>query len=177
MPTATPNSEPAGDFTLRDAQPGDEAEVQRIVRAVLEEFDLGAGRGGTDADLADIGASYAARGGAFRVATDAAGRIVGCGGLYPLDDGDAEIRKMYLLPPARGRGLGRRLLDDLLEAAASGGFRRVVLETASAFKNAIDLYRSAGFTPIQRQRLTSRCDQAFALDLETRRGASSAPPH
>jgi putative acetyltransferase len=91
--------------------------------------------------------------------------MIGCGGLYPLTDREAEIRKTYLLPEARGLGLGRGLLRDLLDCARQRGFTRIVLETAAVLQEAIALYRSVGSVPTTRDRLAARCDQAFALDL------------
>jgi len=132
---------------------------------VLQEYRLSADPANTDSDLQDVLASYVDRGGVFRVLVDEAGTVVGCGGLYPLANGEAEIRKMYFLPDARGKGHGRRLLDQLLNEAKARGYRRVVLETASQLKEAIALYRSAGFKPYQREHLACRCDQAFALEL------------
>ena len=72
---------------------------------------------------------------------------------------------MYFLKQARGRGLGRRLLQDLIEAARARGYKRVTLETASVLKEAITLYRSVGFSPMTRCDLSSRCDQAYVLEL------------
>jgi len=139
--------------------------VRTIVGTVLQEYRLHADPRDTDADLHDIEASYTKRGGVFRVLTDEQGAIVGCGGLYPLANGEVEIRKMYFLPSARGKGYGRRLLNELLVEAKQRGYRRVVLETASQLKEAIALYRSAGFRPYEREHLACRCDQGFALDL------------
>ncbi|MCR4296573.1 MAG: GNAT family N-acetyltransferase, partial [Elusimicrobia bacterium] len=82
---------------------------------------------------------------------------------------EAEVRKMYLLPETRGHGYGRELLRSLIDFARQAGFKRVVLETASVLKEAISLYRSFGFTPVQREHLASRCDQAYVLDLVQRR--------
>ena len=65
----------------------------------------------------------------------------------------------------RAKGYGRRLLDELVREARRRGYRRVVLETASSLKEAIALYRSAGFTPYEREHLACRCDQAMKLDL------------
>lgn len=150
---------------IRDFRRGDNAEVRRIVASVLREYGLSPDCGGTDADLTDIQASYVNRGGVFLTVLDSDGALIGCGGLYPLDNGEAEIRKMYLLPGARRQGLGRRLLRELIEAARSRGFSRIVLETASVLKEAIALYESFGFEKTQREHLADRCDQAFALDL------------
>jgi putative acetyltransferase len=157
-------------FQFRDADAGDEAAIRALVNAVREEYGVAAGPDSSaDADLAAVTASYAARGGLFRVLVSADGRIVGVGGLYPLSDDEAEIRKMYLAPEARGRGKGRQLLDDLIEGARRRAFKRVVLETASVLTEAISLFRSFGFAPIARSHLTDRCDLALALQL------SSAP--
>lgn len=157
--------EPAADFELRDARPGDERAVQGIVAAVLAEYGLAPGSADTDADIADLRRNYQDRGGVFRIVTDGTGTICGCGGLFPLGAEEMELRKMYLLPAARGRGLGRRLLEELLAAARTRGCRRVVLETASVLKQAQALYRSAGFVPAERAHLADRCDRFMALEL------------
>jgi putative acetyltransferase len=152
-------------FQLRDASPQDGNAIRNVVSLVLGEYGLRSDLADTDADLLDIQASYTKRGGVFRVLTSEEGVIVGCGGLYPLANSEAEIRKMYVLPSARGKGYGRQLLNDLLAEAKQRGHRRVVLETASVLKEAIALYRSAGFKPYDREHLARRCDQAMALDL------------
>ncbi len=153
------------DIVYRDAHPQDEAAIQSVVFSVLAEYGLLPDPGSTDADIRDIEASYFARGGTFRVAVDSSGAIVGCGGLYPLGESEAEIRKMYLVPAVRGRGLGRALLGDLVGFARARGYRRLVLETAGVLKEAIGLYRSVGFIETKRDHLSCRCDQGFALEL------------
>ena len=72
---------------------------------------------------------------------------------------------MYLMKNARRHGVGGRLLRRALAFARARGFRRIELETAGVLKEAIALYSGAGFRPIARAHLASRCDQAFALDL------------
>ena len=153
------------DLRFRDARKGDEAAVQAVVARVLKEYGLAADPAATDADLADLTASYFDRGGVFRVLVSDDGTIVGCGGLYPVAGDEFEIRKMYFVPQVRGRGHGRRLLEELIEGARQRGCKRVVLETASVLKEAIALYRSFGFRPFAREQLACRCDQAMALEL------------
>lgn len=153
------------EFGFREAASGEEARIRAVVFSVLAEYGLSPDPRGIDTDLEDIVANYGNRGGSFRVVISAEGDIVGCGGLYPLDDGTAEIRKMYLLPNARGRGLGRRLLEDLITAAKDRRFQRVVVETASVLKEAVSLYRRRGFAPCEYNHLAKRCDQAYVLDL------------
>jgi putative acetyltransferase len=140
-------------FTFREATPADRAAIEHVVFTVLAEYGLQGDPGATDADLADIAAHYQARGGVFRVVEGTGAAVLGCGGLYPLGGDEAELRKMYLLPEARGHGLGRRLLDDLLGEARARGFRRVVLETASVLREAIALYTKVGFVPTTRGHL------------------------
>lgn len=65
-------------------------------------------------------------------------------------DGDAEIKRMFVVPEARGRGLARRLLAELEASAAAAGRTRMVLETGLKQPEAIALYESSGYAPIQK---------------------------
>ena len=162
-------------MTIRDVRPADAPAVRRIVSDVLREYGLAFDPLVTDADLDDLTANYPGRGGCFRVIVNEPGDVVGCGGLYPLEERVAEIRKMYLQPAVRGQGWGRKLLEDLVGAARALGFSRVTLETASVLKEAIALYRAFGFVEVPRDHLASRCDTAFSLDLNSPSGPASAP--
>lgn len=72
------------------------------------------------------------------------------GGHAGLLDGDAELKRMYVVPSARGRGLARRILRYLEDTAAEAGRSRVVLETGLKQPEAIALYESAGYEPIEK---------------------------
>lgn len=87
--------------------------------------------------------------GAFFVAYDF-GRPAGCGAIRRLDETKAEIKRMYVAPGARGRGIGRILLDALETEARALGVTRIVLETGERQTAAVRLYESAGFTRIPR---------------------------
>jgi GNAT superfamily N-acetyltransferase len=63
-------------------------------------------------------------------------------------DADAELKRMYVVDQARGRGFARRLLAELERTAMAAGARRMVLETGTRQPEAIGLYRSAGYQPI-----------------------------
>ena len=76
------------------------------------------------------------------------GVAVGCGALRVLEPGTAELKRMYVAPPARGAGLGRRLLLALENEAGALGVRKLVLETGVRQAAALALYRSSGFQPI-----------------------------
>jgi putative acetyltransferase len=78
------------------------------------------------------------------------GDLLGCGAVRLREPGIVEIKRMYVRPHARGRGIGRALLDAL-EAEAEALFAdRVVLETGARQLEAVELYRRAGYVEIER---------------------------
>jgi putative acetyltransferase len=80
------------------------------------------------------------------------GKIVGGAGIGPLAGADShtcELRKMYLLPAARGHGLGRRLLEACLDEARRMNYRTCYLETLAQMERARDLYERFGFLPLE----------------------------
>jgi len=76
------------------------------------------------------------------------GRAVGCGALRRLDETSAEVKRMYVEPELRGRGIAKEILDHLEAAAQVMGIHRLVLETGIYQDEAIALYRSVGFIVI-----------------------------
>lgn len=109
--------------------------------------------GGEDATPTDP-ADFAPPRGLFMVG-HLDGVPVVCGGWRAHDgdepffmDGDAEIKRMYVTPRARGRGLARVLLAELERTAAEAGRVRMVLETGRAQPEAVALYLSSGYTEI-----------------------------
>jgi DNA-binding MarR family transcriptional regulator/GNAT superfamily N-acetyltransferase len=87
--------------------------------------------------------------GAFLVAT-LRGEPVGCGALKFHGRRPAELKRMWVASPARGLGLGRRLLRELEAYAAAQGVRVLRLETNRSLTEAIALYRSAGYVEVDR---------------------------
>lgn len=73
---------------------------------------------------------------------------VGCGAVRRLDDATAELKRMYVDPTARGRGIGRALLDALEREARLLGVTRVVLETGTRLAPAIRMYEGMGYARI-----------------------------
>ncbi|MFJ2178383.1 GNAT family N-acetyltransferase [Streptomyces sp. NPDC101062] len=63
------------------------------------------------------------------------------------EGGDAELKRMFVVPEARGRGLARRVLAELEESARRAGRVRMVLETGDVLAEAVGLYRSSGYVP------------------------------
>jgi GNAT superfamily N-acetyltransferase len=151
--------------SLRPAINLDGEDVRTLVFSILNEYGLKPDPTGVDADMLDIEASYMERGGSFHVLTDPDGVIIGSVGLYPIDDRVCELRKMYLASNARGRGLGKRLLEHALTEAQRLGFSRIELETSSVLKEAIGLYRRYGFQPYAPVQACSRCNESYFLEL------------
>lgn len=85
--------------------------------------------------------------GVFLVVRDG-GRAVACGGICRFDGTRAELKRMYVVPEARGRGHGRRLLVELEGRARELGYGGVVLETGDRQPEALGLYVSAGYERI-----------------------------
>ncbi len=151
---------------LRPANNKDCEKVASLLYEVLKEYNLKPDPAGTDADIRDIEQSYFRRGGTFYVLEEKDGSVIGAYGLYPVDKATCELRKMYLRSSYRSKGLGKLLLEDALSKARQMGFKRMTLETASVLKEAISLYKSYGFVEYEPELLSSRCDQAFILELE-----------
>jgi GNAT superfamily N-acetyltransferase len=96
------------------------------------------------------------------------GRPSGCGGFSRYDDTTAELRRMYVVPEARGRGLGKALVAWLLEAARDAGYKRIRLETGNRQEEALRLYTAAGFEsiPCWGPYATDPKSRCFELDLK-----------
>jgi GNAT superfamily N-acetyltransferase len=90
---------------------------------------------------------FAAPGGAFLVAYEN-GRALAGGGLKRLDSERVEIKRMYVVPGARGKGVARALLGAPETTAAYRGYAFVRLDTGPKQPEALALYRSAGYEPI-----------------------------
>ena len=102
---------------------------------------------------ADIGptreaAMFVEPDGVFLVVRDDEGRAIGCGGVCRFEGTRAELKRMYVVPEARGRGLGRLLLVELEAEARRLGYARIVLETGDRQPEALGLYASAGYERI-----------------------------
>jgi putative acetyltransferase len=94
---------------------------------------------------------------------------LGCGALRPMPDPQVgEVKRMFVLPAARGMGISRLILTKLEELAREFGYRSLVLETGMHQTAAIGLYESAGYQCINcygiyAQEPTSRCYQKTLL--------------
>ncbi len=133
---------------IRPIRAADDATVAAIIREVMSSFGAcGPGFAINDPEVEHMSSAYAGPRSTYFVLEEA-GRLIGGAGIAPLEGGEAdtcELRKMYFLPPARGRGLGGRMLGRCLDRARELGFRRCYLETLTGMDQAMRLYEKAGF--------------------------------
>ena len=118
----------------------DDADVQRLAADQQAEIRArydGAGEPGTPPSAADIDVVVVAR--------DDNGTALGCGALRSLGDGVAEVKRMYVAPAARGRGVGKAVLAGLETAALECGWTTLRLETGPRQPEAVALYAGAGY--------------------------------
>jgi putative acetyltransferase len=134
-----------------------------IIFSVLNEYGIGGFTHHSDESLNQIEESFA--GGYFGLIKNEEDEMVGTFGLYKLSETNCEIRKMYLLPKARGNGLGKWMVWFLIEKAKELGFRKIELDTASVLLEAIELYKKMGFKEVEASNDSPRCDRAFEMSI------------
>ncbi|WP_430783980.1 GNAT family N-acetyltransferase [Actinoplanes sp. G11-F43] len=108
--------------------------------------DLSERYGGTGDDTPLAASDFLPPHGDFLVAVDGDTLIASAG--WRRHGDDAELKRMFTTPAARGRGLARRMLAAVEDSARSAGCRRLILETGDKQPEAIALYESAGYTRI-----------------------------
>jgi len=151
-------------YTLVSARNIDSKEIKGVIYSILNEYGLKEDEDNTDADLNNIQKYYTNNNGFFGkiLIND---KIVGTIGLFKLDNFTCELRKMYLLKEHRGKGLGKLLMDIIIQKAKEKKYKKIELETASVLQEAIGLYKKYGFREIEKSNLANRCDKAFILEL------------
>jgi putative acetyltransferase len=135
-------------ITVRNIQPGDNSALAKIVKGTLAEF--GANHPGTvyyDETTDALYELFQKERSVYNVA-EINGEVVGGGGIYPTDglpEDTCELVKMYLLPQARGHGLGRMMIEKCIGQARKMGFKKIYLETMPELKQALKVYAKFGF--------------------------------
>ena len=101
-----------------------------------------------DKELADLPGDYAPPGGRLLLA-EFEGQVAGCVALHKLEEGICEMKRLYLRPQFRGKGLGRAIADRIMAEARQIGYQRMRLDTVEpVMKDAVAMYRGIGFREI-----------------------------
>ena len=134
---------------IREIQPSDNAAIAKIIRTALEEF--GANKPGTvyfDDSTDYLYELFQSTPNSKYFIAEVNGEILGGAGIFPTENLPAnvcELVKMYLHKNARGKGLGREMINYCLQIAKQLGFQKVYLETMPELSNAVKVYEKFGF--------------------------------
>jgi putative acetyltransferase len=140
----------AGTITIRPIVPGDAAALAGVIRNTLAEY--GAAKPGTayyDAATDHLPELFQHTPRSAYFVAEQNGEVLGGGGIFPTENlptDTVELVKLYLLPAARGQGVGKALISHCLQAARANSYARLYLETTEELTQAIPLYEKLGFT-------------------------------
>lgn len=121
-------------------------------------------------EIANLPGPYAAPSGRLLIARDADGSVLGCSGVRPHSTGRAEIKRLYVRPPARGTGLGRALAEAALEAARELGYAEALISTLpDSMQVAAPMYVRMGFVETECFAAHDHADEGVAMLYLSRR--------
>lgn len=139
-------------YSIRKIEERDNASVARMIRQVFEEHQAPTkGTVYSDPATDSLFEVFQKDKSVYFVAEED-GRILGGCGIYPtagLPEGYAELVKYYLSADARGRGIGRELMERSTEAARDMGYTKLYLESLPVFAKAVSIYEKQGFRPLK----------------------------
>lgn len=127
--------------------PGDFLEARGLLEEYARDIGLDLSFQNFGAELDDLARMYAPPRGCLLLAR-LGEEIVGCVAVRPFRDDVCEMKRLYVRPSGRERGIGRRLAAAVVDEARGLGYGRMVLDTLRAMTTARELYRSLGFREI-----------------------------
>ncbi len=122
--------------------------ARELFKAYAADIGIDLSFQGFDHEVASLPADYASPAGQLLLAATA-DEGVGCCALRPLDGDICEMKRLFVEPRWRGRGLGRALACRIIVAARDTGYRAIRLDTLEGMEAATALYRSLGFVEIE----------------------------
>ena len=167
--------EECGMINIRRIKPDEAAAAKRVIYRVAHEIfkdprtledsiAYHESRGELE-DMDNIQKNYFENGGTFLVLEDEA-QIIGTGAIRQLQDKICELKRLWLLTEYHGKGLGYRMLQELLAVARGMGYERIRLETDAVFqKRAVQFYQQIGFHEIPISNATPDEDILMELSL------------
>ncbi len=141
---------PAGSFQIAPVRTADDlAATIRLFRAYAASLDVDLAYQDFEGEMAAMPGQYAPPAGELLLARGGGGQPVGCVGLRPIaPSGCCEMKRLYVAPDGRGAGVGKALVDALVQVAERIGYREMRLDTLPAMAGAQALYRTLGFEVI-----------------------------
>jgi GNAT superfamily N-acetyltransferase len=149
---------------LQPVSKEDWREARRLIEEYAASLNVDLCFQGIGHELEHLPQEYGPPAGAFLLAVED-GVNLGCVGLRRVADGMAEMKRLYAVPAARGKGVGRRLAEGIVAAGRELGYARIVLDTLPTMREAQGLYTSLGFRPTSAYRFNPIQGTAY-LQLE-----------
>lgn len=135
-------------ITYREIREKDNQELAEVIRTILREFKIDKpGTVYTDPTTDNLSEVFKTEQSAYWIAEEDDKIIGGCG-IYPtsgLPDGCVELVKLYTSAAARGKGVGKMLMQKSIESAQQFGYNEIYLESFPELTTAIGMYEKAGF--------------------------------
>ena len=132
--------------------PNDMDAVRQIFQEYADSLNIDLEFQGFESEIADLPGEYASPRGQILLA-HVDGALAGCCALRPLDDCDypnaAEMKRLFVRKAFRGFGLGRHLVESILDSARQAGYDHVLLDTLDDMEAARALYLDLGFESIE----------------------------
>ncbi len=126
--------------------PGDLGEVVSIFREYVASPTVDLGFQDYESEFAALPGKYAEPAGRILLAW-LHGAVVGCAALRPVDARTCELKRVYVRPAARGRNVGRAMVERMIDEARRQGYSTMCLDVLPEFEAAQQLYRTLGFVP------------------------------
>lgn len=137
---------PAPAFTIQPVRtPDDLMAAATLFRLYAEALEIDLAYQGFEDELAGLPGKYAPPAGEILLARASSGQPLGCVAVRPLTEQVCEMKRLYVAPQARGMGLGKALVEAIIDLARKAGYREMRLDTLDTMAAAIGLYRSFGF--------------------------------
>ena len=137
-----------GKFAIRPAVPADIPEVREMMREYVDWIGLDLAFQEIDDELSALPGEYAPPHGALFVVPGGDG-LVAMIALRPLDGTIAEMKRLFVRPAARGQGLAKQLIAQVLDEARRLGYAEIRLDTLPMMGDAQALYAAMGFADIE----------------------------